>query len=284
MADAPGPARPSGDEVTIEERLGPELVARMLAALRNARLYDATNQTLANQIGELHGTILQLLEDELSMISLGQSIYLNGHLVRAPRTAATTFEALSREFESRDLGGFRVHEGVRVQELVVFIKLLASHSDARRAAALPAAMGGAGVTHVSLITTEEVRAFGAAGEAATEAKDERERAKRTYAQAVQGVRGAILRSAKSGRDRDREPTRHVPRRRGESRRRRDPPRHRQVARCARGPGQAREADGRGVAGDQATSSRGRAADVPGPGLLHAQPGTAPGLSPASPDL
>lgn len=199
MADAPGPARPSGDAVTIEERLGPELVARMLAALRNARLYDATNQTLANQIGELHGTILQLLEDELSMISLGQSIYLNGHLVRAPRTAATTFEALSREFESRDLGGFRVHEGVRVQELVVFIKLLASHSDARRAAALPAAMGGAGVTHVSLITTEEVRAFGAAGEAATEAADERERAKRTYAQAVQGVRGAILRSAKTGR-------------------------------------------------------------------------------------
>ena len=199
MVDPRDPSHRAGDAPEAEERLGAELVFRILAALRNARLYDASNQTIVAQIAELHGTILQLLDDELTLISLGQSIYLNGHLVRAERASATVFEALRRVFEDRALGGMRVHEGLRAPELLVFLKLMATHSDARTAAALPMAMAGAGVTHVSLITAEEIRAMGDGGPATAEAKDERERATRIYAQAVQGVRGAILRSASSGR-------------------------------------------------------------------------------------
>jgi HD-GYP domain-containing protein (c-di-GMP phosphodiesterase class II) len=112
------------------------------------------------------------------------------------------FDALTQEFEARKLGGLRFLHGLRAEELGTFLRLLAEHASAERAARLPEAAAAAGVVHATPVTLDELQALtqDLGPEAPTDpsAEGERARARETYARAVAGTKAAILRTGKTG--------------------------------------------------------------------------------------
>lgn len=189
------------DEQALEVVIGPQLVARFYGLLRAVRVYDLSNQTVGNQIRETMGLLEQVMEDELTLVAMGQCFYLNGVRVRAEPSQIPFFDALTGEFDQRRLGGVRFLNGLRAEELAAFLRLMVEHADASRGAKLAEAAAGAGVMHVVPITLEELEALRAeeGPSAAEDDQSERGRARRVFQQAIQGAKGAILRTARTGR-------------------------------------------------------------------------------------
>ena len=189
------------DERRLESIVGPPLVARLYGLLRAVRIYDLSNQTVHDQLRETLVLVDEAMEDEVTLVAMGQCFYVNGVRVRAEPSQIPLFDSLSMEFEQRRLGGVRFLEGLKAEELGVFMRLMVEHGDAARGPQLGEAATGAGVMHVTPITLEELE--GAQSEH-VESKDdasptERDRARRVFRQALQGTKAAILRTARTGR-------------------------------------------------------------------------------------
>ena len=198
---APGPGRrPAASASTVEAVVGPALVARVHGLLRAVRLYDLGNRTLRDQLADMLGLLVQVPEDEVVLLAMGQCFYVNGARIRARGAQASYFEALTSEFEIRGLAGLRFLNGLQSEELVAFLRLFLDHADADRAAALGDAATSAGIAHVSAITRAEAGSGAEAAEAEAEPapEQERDRALQTFRQAVAGTRGAILTTARTG--------------------------------------------------------------------------------------
>lgn len=184
---------------TLEATLGPLLVARLYGLLRALRLYDTSNQAIRDAAGELTALIGRLLDGELVFVAMGQCFYVNGVRVRAEPSQVGLFDALTEEFTRRRLGGLRFVEGMRPDELTVFLGLFVRIADAGAAERLAEASAGAGVAHVVPVTLDELESV-ASGEATDQepATDARARARETHARAVHGARGAIVRTVRTG--------------------------------------------------------------------------------------
>jgi HD-GYP domain-containing protein (c-di-GMP phosphodiesterase class II) len=188
------------DERIVETVLGPSLVGRLYGLLRAMRIYDPANQAVRDQLREALALIGEILEDEVTLVAMGQCFYVNGTRVRAESSQIQLFNSLSTEFEQRRLGGLRFLEGLGAEELGAFVRLMAEHPDAERAAQLAQAAAGAGISHVVPISLDELES---AEPGQTQAGDdssaaERDRAHKIFRQALHGTKAALLRTARSG--------------------------------------------------------------------------------------
>jgi len=193
--------REDSDDQMLESALGPPLVARLYGLLRAVRIYDLSNQTVRDQLRETLVLVKEAMEDEVTLVAMGQCFYVNGVRVRAEPSQVPLFSALSTEFEQRRLGGMRFFEGLQAEEFGAFMRLMVDHADTVRGPQLGEAAAGAGVVHVVPITLEELES---AQSEYVESQDdagpsERDRARRMYRQALQGAKAAILRTARTGR-------------------------------------------------------------------------------------
>ena len=190
-----GPAH--GDE---RDR-GSALIAKFNGALRGARMYGAQSPTLQQLVGELLELVQSLMEDDLSMVVMGDYFYVNDMRLKPQPSQITLFRALMTEFEGRGLGGVRIQNGVSLQELSTFLHLMAAIRDEEQGEKLIAEMNQAGIANILPIRAKDLQA---------EAQDENEpmertpngerrRAQRTFWRAVNGTRDLVLGAAKSGR-------------------------------------------------------------------------------------
>jgi HD-GYP domain-containing protein (c-di-GMP phosphodiesterase class II) len=190
--------RTSGGAATVEAVVGPAMVARVHGLLRAARLYDLSNRALQDQLADMLDLLAQVPEEEVVLMAMGQCFYVNGVRIRARAAQSTYFEALTSEFETRQLVGLRFLNGLEAGELASFLRLFLDHADAERAAVLAEAAASAGIAHVVPISQSEAGSGAPALEAEPPAEGDRDRARQTFRQAVAGTRGAILTTARTG--------------------------------------------------------------------------------------
>jgi HD-GYP domain-containing protein (c-di-GMP phosphodiesterase class II) len=196
----PAGARDGDDEVAFDRALGAQLLTRLHGLLRTSRLYDLTNQTLRDQLDDMLRLLGRATEGELVLVAMGQCFYLNGTRLRAEPSQAAMFEALSREFDVRRVGGLRFLDGLAAEELGVFIRIMGTHAEGERAHGFAQAVADAGVLRVVPVSLNELGALARDLEegAAEDDTSERGRARQSYQRAVRGARSAILRTARTG--------------------------------------------------------------------------------------
>jgi len=189
------------EERHLRSFLGPQLVARLFGLLRAVRIYDLSNQAVQDQLREAVALVEEAMEDQATLVAMGQCFYLNGVRVRAEPSQIGLFTALSEEFDQRKLGGVRFLEGVNIEELGTFVRLMADHADAERGPKLGEAAAGAGVLRVVPITLDELRKDPEEGadDHDPDTSGDREQARQLYRQALHGTRAAIQRTLRTGR-------------------------------------------------------------------------------------
>ena len=188
------------DASAIESLVGPQLVMRLLGLLKAIRLYDLSNQAVREQLDQALRLLAQSSQGELVLVAMGQCFYVNGVRVRAEPSQAASFNALTAEFEKRNLLGLRFLEGLDADELAACLKAMIEHPDAGRAAHLPEALAAAGVVRVVPVTMDEMAAVSTeVSQADASPEGERGRARETHGRAIRGTREVLLATAKSGR-------------------------------------------------------------------------------------
>jgi HD-GYP domain-containing protein (c-di-GMP phosphodiesterase class II) len=196
------PAEPGAEDRALERTIGPQLVVRLHGLLRAARLYSASNEAYQRQLRDLMASVESaMLEDETTLVAMGEYFYLNGVRVKADASKLSTFHLLFAEFERRALGAIRFLRGITTAELEAFLQLFLDARDAERAERLPEQTAESGLLHVVPVRLRDLRPDGQAEEEAEAhgTASERQRARRTFWHAVVGTRSLVLRSARSGR-------------------------------------------------------------------------------------
>ncbi len=213
MSDRPvsirTPGGAAGDER--ESLLGPQFLQCLHAVLRGLRLYSSANQALREQIQELLALISSLMDDEVTVIGMGEHFFLNGVRLKPDPARVNLRRWLMAEFETRGLGGLRFTPGLTTTELETFFRCFLEARDAARSERLAEEAMGAGVLHAIPVRLSEMgsRPLGvegaADGEGEAEAKaeggaeEERRRAGQNFRNALQGTRALIARTARTGR-------------------------------------------------------------------------------------
>jgi HD-GYP domain-containing protein (c-di-GMP phosphodiesterase class II) len=203
MTDRPAPRptfRESGDEDR-EARLGPELLARLHGVLRGLRLYDSSHQTMKCQIQELLQSIVAVMDDEASLIGMGDHFYLNGVRLRAQAAKLNLHRSLMAEFEVRTLSGLRFVPGLTAPELESFLALFLAARDAAAGERLPDEVQRLGILHAAPILTRDLGVQVTAEEAGAEegAEGERQRAQKVFWRAIRGTESLVARAKQTGR-------------------------------------------------------------------------------------
>jgi len=192
-----------------ESLLGPQLLQCLHAVLRGLRLYSSANQTLREQIQELLASISSLMDDEVTLIAMGEHFFVNGVRLKPDPGRVHLHRSLMAEFEARGLGGLRFTPGLTTAELETFLRCFLEARDAARGERLAAEVICAGVLHAVPVRLSEMgaQALGVEGatdgEAEAEAEDgvegERQRAGQNFRNALQGTRTLIAHAARTGR-------------------------------------------------------------------------------------
>jgi len=189
-----------GDDAAFDRSLGAQLLTRLHGLLRTIRLYDLSNQALRDQLEDMLRLVESANEGELVIVAMGQCFYLNGTRLRAEASQVAMFDALTQEFEKRQMGGVRLLDGLTADEMGAFIQLMHAFVDPRQGAAFTEAVAGAGLIHIVPVTLEELAALQQDFQDTAEEDDrsERARARQTYGRAVRGTRSVIMRTARTG--------------------------------------------------------------------------------------
>jgi HD-GYP domain-containing protein (c-di-GMP phosphodiesterase class II) len=192
------PAEASGDGQR-ERQLGATILSRLHAALRGMRLYASSNRALQAQLQELLDSVLALMEDEVSLLGMGDSFYVNGVRLRADGSQVAVFRAVLGELEAREVGGIRFTAGLTIEELDAFLRLFHAAKKRPGVAALEAELTGAGIRHVNPIRAKDVVAPQEEDASGDEADREKRRARTVHRKAVQGAHDVLQRTARTGR-------------------------------------------------------------------------------------
>jgi HD-GYP domain-containing protein (c-di-GMP phosphodiesterase class II) len=184
-----------------ESELGPQLIARVYGVLRGVRLYDSSNETLQRQFQDLLTVLALLMDDGVTLVGMGAYFYLNGVRLKPDPLQIALYRSLIAEFEGRALGGLRFLPGLTRNELETFLRLFLAARDPARGEHLPEEAQGLGILHVVPIRARDLSLPEQGGETVEErdAAGERERAQRTFWQAIQGTRKLVMRTAQTGR-------------------------------------------------------------------------------------
>lgn len=198
-----------------ESSLGPQLLQGLHAVLRGLRLYSSANQTLRDQLQELLAAISSVMDDEVTLIGMGEHFFLNGVRLKPDPGRVNLRRSLMAEFESRKLGGLRFMPGLTVGELESFFRCFLAARDAARGERLADDVVRAGVLHAAPVRLSEMGSQTSAMEEAVDGADEaepeaeggaeggaegeRRRAGQNFRNAVQGTRSLIAHTSRTGR-------------------------------------------------------------------------------------
>ena len=215
MTDRPGSIRtPRGAaEDDRESLLGPQFLQCLHAVLRGLRLYSSANQALREQLQELLASITSLMDDEVTLIGMGEHFFLNGVRLKPDPERVNLRRSLMAEFEARGLGGLRFTQGLTAAELETFFRCFLEVRDTAQGQRLADKAMRAGVLHAVPVRLSEMgsRPSGVEGaadggseaeaEAVAEggAEGERRRAGQNFRNALQGTRALIAHTARTGR-------------------------------------------------------------------------------------
>lgn len=192
------PADSAGDGLR-ERQFGATILSRLHAVLRGMRLYASSNRALRAQQQELLDSVMALMEDEVSLLGMGEYFYVNGVRLRADGAQVAVFRAVLGEFEARELGGLRFAAGLTIEELDAFLRVFHAVKGRPGVAVLDAELAAAGVTHVSPIRARDAVAPQEEDAGGDEADREKRRARTVHRKAVQGTRDVLQRTARTGR-------------------------------------------------------------------------------------
>lgn len=184
------------DERTIETVLGPQLVTRLHGLLQSARLYNESNNVVQKQFRQFMESLAIFGEDEITVLSAGGHVYLNGIRLKPPPHHSRSFEGVLVELETRCLGGLRFLEGLSLRELGAFLRLFTAAADALQGEKLPRTAMEASIIHIVPVLARDVNSEEGTGEThvGKGLLDEQVRARETFWSAVSGSR-VILESA-----------------------------------------------------------------------------------------
>lgn len=192
---------PPTDEQAVANRIGPKLLDDLVGVLGSARLYDPAHQAVQSQIERFLRSVDGAIEEELSIVTIGEHFYLNGARIKLRASQSTRARALATELQARGLGGLRFHDGLARAEFETFLRLFVAATDAQQGERLGEAAAAQNVTRVGVVLESEVAPQTANEKAdpAAECRDERARARETYLRAVAGSRALMEHAARTGR-------------------------------------------------------------------------------------
>lgn len=190
-----------------ERMLGQMLIRRLHGLLRSARLYDENNRTYQQQIDEFLAALASSIQDETSLVGMGDSFYVNEVRVRPAPSQITLYRALQEELSSRGLAGARFLHGLNAGELTAFLRLFVSTHTPEEGSQLPETAAAAGILRIVPVRVSDITAPTpeTGDEDMEESLTERERARETMAAAIRGTHGLLKRTVRTGKP----PLRHA---------------------------------------------------------------------------
>ncbi len=148
--------------------IGPELILHLNGLFRAARLYDVANRVVQTNLRTLVETLAHVDGDEVTILVLGENMYLNGDRIKLERKHMPHLRKLSSELASRELGGLRIMSEAPAEEwetfLVQFVQFVqpveADDAEASEAEAVSFAhmLRTAGVERIVPISAQDVGA------------------------------------------------------------------------------------------------------------------------------
>jgi len=133
------PARPAASGATpggrgVDDRTrerGLVIITRLLATIRTGRAYKVGNQVFTRQLESFLDAVLQAVDEDgaAAFVLVDSDLYLNG--VRLPVKANNLrfHETVRKEFETRNIAGFRVERGLNLKEVETFFELFMQPDD-----------------------------------------------------------------------------------------------------------------------------------------------------------
>ena len=192
---APRPIR--DDDLAVRE-FGSELLSKLHALFRAGRLYDAKNRSFQQHLEEMQTLLERTRGEEVTVVSMGDTVYVDGVRLRAKPAQLGLFRAIREEFESTGLGALRFLPGIGADEWLAFLTL---HTKTRKSAAkerLPEELVESGVLRIVAVRASDIRSI--VPEATDENEEgERARAKQNFWNAERGAKAVFTRAAQTGR-------------------------------------------------------------------------------------
>lgn len=191
--------RPARDDDQATRDFGGELLARLHGLLRAGRLYDAKNRSFQQHLEEMRALLARSAGEEVTLVSMGDTVYVDGVRLRGKPAQLGLFRAVREEFESTGLGALRFLPGIGTEEWLAFLAL---HTRTKKSAAkdrLPEDLVEAGVLRIVAVRASDIRTL--MPETLEESGDdgERARAKQNFWNAARGAKAVFTRAAQTGR-------------------------------------------------------------------------------------
>lgn len=166
---------------------GRRVLSAFYAALRALKLYPLENEAVQNALDELQATVARVAEREgaLELRVVGDFFFLNETRLRLDLSNYATFGTFARALETHNLGAIQIAEGVERSEWAPFLSLLLGQPDEGDAfEAFHGRMARAPVSHIAVLPESEAPVD-------LGLEEEKEAAKRTYAQSVRVAREVL---------------------------------------------------------------------------------------------
>lgn len=166
---------------------GRQVLSALYAALRALKLYPLENEAVQNALDELHGTVGRALDREgsLELRIVGDFFFLNEMRLRLDLSNYATFGTFARALDAHGIGAVQVGAGVERGEWTPFLSLLLGGPDSEdRFEAFRTRLARTPVSHIGVLPERESAVH-------LGLEEEREAAKRTYAQSVRVAREVL---------------------------------------------------------------------------------------------
>jgi len=186
------------DDEAAAREFGLDLVTRLHGLLRAGRIYDANNRTFRQQLDELVATLAKA-DDEVTVVVMGDTLYVDGARLRAKPAQMGLFRSLRDELESGGIGALRILPGANAEDWIAFVHLHAAGRGSADKHRLPEILAEAGVVRILAVRSSDIRTV--VPEATEESDDggERSRARQNFWQATRGAKSVLTRAAQTGR-------------------------------------------------------------------------------------
>jgi len=188
------------DDDTRGRDFGLEMITRLQALLRAARLYDSKNRSFRQHLEEMQATLARAGDEEVALVAMGDTLYVDGVRLRARPAQLGLFRAMREEFESCGIGALRLMPGIEPDEWITFLRLHAKARNAGSGEALPEELTEAGVQRIVVVRARDIRTVvPEATEATDEETGERARARQHFWSAARGAKSVLQRASQTGR-------------------------------------------------------------------------------------
>jgi HD-GYP domain-containing protein (c-di-GMP phosphodiesterase class II) len=102
---------------------GRQIVSSLYMLLRSIKMYESENKVFDKPLGQLQETMNSVIQKDgkLELLTIKDSFYLNGMLVKVEMNALDNVRSLVEEMRSKDVGGITLLKSINVPELRNFI-------------------------------------------------------------------------------------------------------------------------------------------------------------------